>query len=584
MFKENLGHLQPGLMSTVNKLPEKQRDILLNSWAGVFYQEFHCRIDERPFGVLYVDFPSRPNAPINEIVSLEFLKAANDWTDEEMYERYLFDVQTRYALGLDSLGEVHLTLRTIYHFRARLSKHMRETGVNLLDQAFEQVTDEQLEAYELKTGIQRMDSTMLGANIRQMGRLQLLVEVLQHTYRMLNQAEQAKYAEVFEAYLVGHAGKYVYRLKKKEHAQHIHQIGLVMQRLLVELKDAHGNDQAYQVLERVFGEHFRIKETEVETKDAKELTGSSLQSPHDPEATYREKRGEGYQGYVANVTESCDPKNKLQLITKVQTAPNTTDDSHLLAEAVPNLKERMKLEEILTDATFGGPEADPVLHEHQVKQTQTAIRGPKTDPNKLYLSDFEIEFDQDGAPFRITCRHDQTVPVNLTCRKKGFVALFEQQTCKDCPKKQQCPAKPGKRDPRHRLRFTLAKAQAADRRRRSDALKKQAGNLRAAVEATVRSIKHPFPAGKLPVRGQFRVACMVIGSAAVSNVRRIHRYQQAKKKDQKQKNSASEREKNSPEQVGELFFAFVKFVFTAFRRTALPKNAVPSLVKCELFQ
>jgi hypothetical protein len=35
--------------------------------------------------------------------------------------------------------------------------------VNLLDRAFEQVTDEQLAAFQLKTDIQRMDSTMVGA-------------------------------------------------------------------------------------------------------------------------------------------------------------------------------------------------------------------------------------------------------------------------------------------------------------------------------------------------------------------------------------------------------------------------------------
>jgi hypothetical protein len=50
------------------------------------------------------------------------------------------------------------------------------------------------------------------------------------------------------------------------------------------------------------------------------------------------------------------------------------------------------------------------------------------------------------------------------------------------------------------------------------------------VQATVRSVKHPFPAGKLPVRGQFRVACMAIASAATTNVRRIQRYLNAKMK------------------------------------------------------
>ncbi|MDW7754556.1 MAG: hypothetical protein SCH68_05255, partial [Brevefilum sp.] len=82
----------------------------------------------------------------------------------------------------------------------------------------------------------------------------------------------------------------------------------------------------------------------------------------------------------------------------------------------------------------------------------------------------------------------------------------------------------GKRDPRRHLRFTKAQTNVAQRRKRNKIHLEEAQNLRAAVEATVRQVKHPFPAGKLPVRGQFRVTCMIIGSAIMSNIRRIQRY------------------------------------------------------------
>jgi hypothetical protein len=42
--------------------------------------------------------------------------------------------------------------------------------------------------------------------------------------------------------------------------------------------------------------------------------------------------------------------------------------------------------------------------------------------------------------------------------------------------------------------------------------------------AFMRSVKNAFPAGKLPVHGQFRVTCMAIASAVTTNVRRIQRY------------------------------------------------------------
>ena len=40
----------------------------------------------------------------------------------------------------------------------------------------------------------------------------------------------------------------------------------------------------------------------------------------------------------------------------------------------------------------------------------------------------------------------------------------------------------------------------------------------------MRSLKLPFNDDQLPVRGRFRVSCMMIGSAAWTNVRRINHY------------------------------------------------------------
>ncbi|MEJ2362880.1 MAG: CHASE2 domain-containing protein, partial [Gammaproteobacteria bacterium] len=291
-----------------------------------------------------------------------------------------------------------------------------------LDQAFEQVTDAQIAAFQLKSGQQRMDSVMLGSNIRQRGRLQLLVEVMQRVQRMLNEADQARYAELFAPYLQGHAGHYIYRLKNEEFPTHLQRIGEQMQRLVIELQSAYGEEPIYQVLARVFGEHFQVADQAVQPKVGKELSAQSLQSPDDLEATYREKRSQGYQGYSANLTETCEPENPFQLITKTQTAPNCTDDSQLLAEALPNLKERTDLERLYSDGGYGGPQADVALQEQKVELVQTAIRGRQSDPEKLHLADFEIKLDKEsGKPLQVTCPQGQHVPAHSTSQKKGFV-------------------------------------------------------------------------------------------------------------------------------------------------------------------
>ena len=390
MFRKNNRHLQPVLISNVNDLPEKHRKRLESSWAGVFYRETFCRLDERPFGVLYADFPSRPNIPVNVLVGLESLKADFGWSDEELYDAFTYDMQVRYALGYHQLGEGDFDLRSLYYFRERVSRYMQEKGINLIEKAFEQVTDQQIKAYQVKTGKQRMDSTQIASNIREMSRLQLLVEVLQRVHRMLKEEDQKRYAEVFAPYLEGHAGQYVYHLKGQDTGEHLQNIGELMQRLLVELQPIYAQEPVYQMLERVFGEHFRVEEKVVKTKVAKELSASSLQSPDDLEATYREKGNKSYKGYVANLTETCDPENDLQLITKTQVAPNCVDDAKLMEEALSNLKERTELETLYTDGGYGSPSADQSSRDSQVEQIQTAIRGRAPSTEKLNLAAFEI--------------------------------------------------------------------------------------------------------------------------------------------------------------------------------------------------
>ena len=121
MFKANKRNHQPLMISNINDLSEKHRKRLKNSWADTFYHEFFCRLKEEPFAVLYVDFASRPNVPVNWLVALEILKSAFGWSDEELYDHFLFDLQVRYALGLHDLHEGYFDLRTLYYFRERLS-------------------------------------------------------------------------------------------------------------------------------------------------------------------------------------------------------------------------------------------------------------------------------------------------------------------------------------------------------------------------------------------------------------------------------------------------------------------------------
>ena len=572
MYKPNKRHMQPLLISNVNDLPEKKRKRLENSWADDFYRYFFSHIDEDAFAVLYVDHPSRPNVPINWLVGLETLKAGFGWSDEELYDHFCFDLQVRYALGIHDLNESDFDLRTLYYFRQRLSRYNLEHGVNLLTQAFEEITDQQLSTLKVKTGKQRMDSTQIASNILEMSRLQLLVEAVQRMHHSLSEADQQGYAETFAPYLQGHSGQYVYRIKGQEAKQaHLQQIGEVIYLLLEELREDYAQEPAYQVLKRFFEDNFHLEAQAVRPKSNQELTADSLQSVDDLEATYRRKGAQDYKGYVANLSETCDPENEVQLITKIQVAPNNTNDNTLLLEALPDLKERTGLDTLYTDGPYAGPDVDPALQKHRVEQIQTGINGKRLDPDKLYLADFDIEQNEQGVPTHITCPQGQSVPVELSSRKRSYRADFDPSVCLTCPfhLAERCPARPGKKRPSFRLRFTPAQMAVAQRRRKMRQSKQTGKNHRAAIEGTIREVKHPFPAGKLPVRGLFRMTCLMVGSAAMTNVRRIHHYWEEKRKDVQRKMAAETGAKAAPEQPGNPFSLLLKAFLTG-KRSFMP--------------
>ncbi len=326
-----------------------------------------------------------------------------------------------------------------------------------------------------------------------------------------------------------------------------------MHRLVEELRADYDQEPSYHMLVRVFQEHFTINENDLRPRKGKELSAGSLQSPDDVEATYRRKNDADHRGYVANLTETCDPENKFQLINKVQVEPNNVEDAAMLEQALPDLKERTDVEQIYTDGGYGSPDVDEAMREAKVEQFQTAIRGRKPSEEKLGLEDFDWETDEDGRPQEVTCPHGQGVAVQQRRKEYRYLAYFDAAVCGNCPFADQCPTKPLKRRPDRVLRISQREVNLALRRKRSADLRTSRQNLRAAAESTMRSVKHPFRNGKLPVRGKPRVSMMVIASAVMINIRRINGYQE---KLREEKRKARAVQKQMEEAIKNVFVFF----------------------------
>lgn len=526
MFRKNVMHRQQSPSDTERFLPKKLRERLEHSWAQSFYEEVLCRIDEEPFGVLYSSEPSRPNAPVNVLVGMEILKAGFGWSDQELYEHVCFDLQVRRALGLEDLSTEVFDIRTLYNFRQRVREYAQETGINLLGQVFAHVTDEQVGALAIRTRWQRMDSTQLLSNLAAMSRLELVVSVVQVAYRALDEDSQERWHEQLAPYLGGRPQKVCYPIKADEVEAHLRRLGQVLVGLAEALAAQAPHSEAYGLVERVLGEQYHIgPQGDVTIRPGEEVSAQSLQSPHDPEATFRVKGGKAYRGgYVVNVSETCDPDNPVQLVTDVQVAPNEADDAQLLARSLDSQAERaVELDKVTTDGGYTGPVAEAACEHHGVELRATHMRGGHSSGESLGWEAYSWTLAEEGQPVQVTCPQGHSVALEPAKDHERFTARFDSTRCASCPLfNQGCRVRLRKAGATFYIGLRSIKA-ALQRQQ----LRPEDKSLRAAVEATVRSLKHPFPGGKLSVRGLIRARMVVCCSALMVNLRRLHAYRQA---------------------------------------------------------
>lgn len=530
MFRQNDEHRQQSFFSGAHLLPERLREQLLNSWAETFYQEVFCRIDEEILAVLYSDEASRPNVPVNVLVGLEILKAGYGWSDEELYEQVCFNLQVRHALGLHDLRTDVFRLRTVYNFRKRVREYAETEGVNVMQQVFEQVTDEQLEAVALETGWQRMDSTQVLSNLAAMTRLELLVSVVQSVYRQLDEQHQAQWKERLGDYLDGRPHNVCYRIPSNETDEHLQRIGALLRDLADELHAKAPDSDAFTLAQRVLDEQYeQHPDGTVALRPANEVSTTSLQSPHDPEATYRVKGGSGHRGYVANVSETADPQNPVQLITDADAEPNQTDDAELLADSLDRQSDRgIEVDKITVDGGYTGPTAEAACEEHDVDLRATRMRGGTGDPDTFGWDEYAWEVDDDGTPISVTCPQDETAELQPGEVDDRFIARFDPDICEQCPFFREGRAS-GERTCRVEPRVRTGPTLYVPKRTIEVALQRQQlcpedASIRAVIEATVRSLKLPFPDSTLPVRGLIRSQMVIYASALMVNLRRLHTY------------------------------------------------------------
>ncbi len=341
MFKKSKTHKEPNLFEGISQHLSNRKLRILDDesqWHNQFFKQVTSKIDETPMQVLYSDRMGRPNSPIRQLIAMQILKEGNGWTDEQLYESCRFNLRVMRALGLNNLNDEVPTESSYYDFKSRLTKHMEKSGEDLFSQVFQMLTKQQAEAFGVVGKWIRMDSKLFSSNIALCSRLQLVITVLQKFYKELEEESKKKLAAADEAILEELSTKkatgLVYGMNNEQKAQSLQDLGELLNRLKQDFDDT--DSDSYGLLVQLIQEQYEQNEDQILPKAKKDISGKTLQSVHDTQATFRKKEsGEKKQkvhGYCSNITETCSDQD-LNLITDVQTESAATSDDKYVQPA-----------------------------------------------------------------------------------------------------------------------------------------------------------------------------------------------------------------------------------------------------------
>lgn len=427
---------QLSLTDSTFNLTERERKFLEKSWAKVFAEKVFPAIDENIFSVLYSDKASRPNTPVNVIVGALILKEALGDTDDEIVQALMFDIRYQYALHTTSFEEQPLSDRTLSRFRARVLAYETANDVDLIHECTVKMYKEIAEFMKISPNMQRMDSLMIAANIKNLSLLELFYTCVANLAKIMDQRgtsipeNQKHYIEKDDCNRFVYHNKDIDATEKTIIAMHDAE-------KLIEVCNETGDfddTSEYQLLIRLLKERTIIDgdgTRRLRKKEEVENPSEVLLNPSDPEATFRYKAGEKHLGYVGNLVESVGKHGSL--ITDYAYKKNTYADNQFMKDYLE--KQPIYDEEILitADGAYNSVANTKTAKEHKIKLVTTNFTGIK--PDDIYA---EFKFTQDGH-YLIECINGCS-PDECTYDSKNerSVAYFAKEACNACPYKDRC--------------------------------------------------------------------------------------------------------------------------------------------------
>jgi hypothetical protein len=447
-------HKQQDLFDPWHFLSPKRRRLLDESWPGLFREHLLCElpVDQlRPF--LREDFGA-PSKELYTLLGVLLLQQMMDLTDTKALEQLSFNIQWHYALNIteESDSAKYISEKTLWHWRQVLIEQR-------LDQLiFDQISTKLAAVFNVKTGLQRIDSTHIKSNMRRLGRIGIFSHTIFKFLTNLKRHHQDLFATLNAALVDRYATKKALKafsmVKPSASTKTLAQVSADLYELVEQFKGQRAviGMHSYKLMQRVLAEQCSVQSDDgnqrVVVKKPKDVPTDSLQNPSDPDAAYSGHKGQGYQVQVMETftrrEDDSQEKPGLNLITHVAVEKANAQDTDALMPAIEASEQRgIKPDMVLADTLYGSDE-----NAQKAKGAGVDLVAPVKDGDNgsaytgMRLCDFT--FDASG---RVVCCPVGRRPENVRYKKKTkrFTARFDRGRCRSCPHVDACPIKPGKK-------------------------------------------------------------------------------------------------------------------------------------------
>jgi len=483
-------------------LTEKTRKRLLDGWPGVFR---HVILELMPVEAVSEHFDpamGRPTKELYSIAGLLLIQEFMDWTKDQALDAYSFYTNVHYALNLEPVTH-DISKRTLERYIALFEED------DLAKTTMDEITTKLVKVLNIRIDQQRLDSTHIFSDMASFGRTRLMGVAVKRFLTQLKRHGQADYKALDESLRNRYApgvNQLFSDTKKDSESRRLlrRQVAEDMYYLLRRFADnpEHRNRDSYKALERIFYEQCQVHQEKVSLK--KKTGGNVMQNPSDPDATYDGHKGPGYQAQIA---ETCNPENEVQLITCA--IPQTAAEAD--AKAVEEVLEELQTNNLAPDEMLAdtGYTSDGNVQLAQVQGVE--LIGPvPSGSGKNKGDEYERlnidDFDVDEATEEVICcpagHKPQSSEHNSETAKTKTV--MPASACSRCEFFEQCPVE--KIKGQYKVEHAAKQRRLAGRRREQDTeVFRERYKTRGGIEGTNSGLKRRTGLGRLRVRGRAAV-------------------------------------------------------------------------------